>query len=195
MTPEINRLIELAQRNGYITPRQRETILNKARELGDDCVEVEFILDGIPVREEYTNIRQPYYEPKKKRHGKAWLWILLAVVVVGIVVAIVASLQSNDAPVPPSWDEKITSYDNGYAQFMSELSSTNILSDYESNLLMEKYQWLFDLETELDNAKECGVLTPEQSARYEAIEDKYGNQLLLMGIGAGTKYMIQKLFN
>ena len=39
----------MAQACGGITSRQREIILNKARELGDDIVEVEFILDDIPV--------------------------------------------------------------------------------------------------------------------------------------------------
>lgn len=49
MHPEIDKMVKMAQSRGFLTVAQRNMILNKARELGDDLVEVEFVLSGIPL--------------------------------------------------------------------------------------------------------------------------------------------------
>ena len=48
MKPEIEKMVKMAQSRGSLSAAQREMIINKARELGDDAVEVEFILSAIP---------------------------------------------------------------------------------------------------------------------------------------------------
>jgi len=47
MHPEIERLINIAREGDKITKRQKEIILRKAADLGDDVEEVEFILEGL----------------------------------------------------------------------------------------------------------------------------------------------------
>lgn len=51
MHPEIDKLVQMAQSRGSITTVQRDMILNKAHELGDDPVEVEFILSGLTLND------------------------------------------------------------------------------------------------------------------------------------------------
>ena len=50
MHTEVEKLIIRAKKNGFITERQRDLIISKAKELGDDMDEVEFSLDDIPVK-------------------------------------------------------------------------------------------------------------------------------------------------
>lgn len=49
MHPEIDKMVKMAQSRGSISTVQRDMILNKARELGDDPMEVEFILSGLAI--------------------------------------------------------------------------------------------------------------------------------------------------
>lgn len=49
MHPEIDKMVKMAQSRGSISTVQRDMILNKARELGDDPMEVEFILSGLTI--------------------------------------------------------------------------------------------------------------------------------------------------
>ena len=123
MHTDVERLIAMAKSTGFITPRQHEMILGKARALGDDIVEVEFYLDDIPVKEEptpasntqtYARPNQAYSaqtnqspqnttveakpEKKKKKKGK-WIWIVLLIIVVGFVVFAVASIMSDKAAI------------------------------------------------------------------------------------------------
>lgn len=58
MHPEIDKMVKMAQSRGFLTVAQRNMILNKARELGDDLVEVEFVLSGIPLSDS-TNEHVP----------------------------------------------------------------------------------------------------------------------------------------
>ena len=46
MHKDVERLIALAKERGFLTLSQRELILNKAQELGDDIIEVEFEEQG-----------------------------------------------------------------------------------------------------------------------------------------------------
>lgn len=48
MSPETEKLVKMAQSRGCLSAAQREMILNKAREMGDDTTEVEFILSALP---------------------------------------------------------------------------------------------------------------------------------------------------
>lgn len=57
MSPEIEKLVKMAQSRGYLSAAQREMILNKAREMGDDTTEVEFILSALP---ENDTTQTPY---------------------------------------------------------------------------------------------------------------------------------------
>ena len=54
MHPSVEKLISIAKEGSEITERQKEIILRKAAELGDDVEEIEFILEGImhPVKKE-----------------------------------------------------------------------------------------------------------------------------------------------
>ena len=47
MHKDVERLIALAKERGFLTLSQREQILNKAQELGDDIIEVEFFLEDL----------------------------------------------------------------------------------------------------------------------------------------------------
>lgn len=147
MHSDIERLISMAKSTGYITPRQREMILGKAREVGDDIVEVEFYLDEIPVKEDsaptsntHTYARpNPAYsaqpnpspqnatvetEPKKKKKKKKgkWIWIVLLVLVVGFVLFAVASVVSDKAAI-----NSMNNYYNNvnYTDWDSELTRFN----------------------------------------------------------------------
>ena len=55
MHPEIDRMIKMAQNRGSVTTAQRDMILNKAKELGDDPVEIEFVLSGLSIADTRTN--------------------------------------------------------------------------------------------------------------------------------------------
>ena len=52
MHQDIEKLINAAKAKGSITERQREIILNKAQQLGEDISEVEFILEDIAVNKQ-----------------------------------------------------------------------------------------------------------------------------------------------
>lgn len=115
MHPDTEKLISIARGNGFVTRSQREAILNRAKSLGDDMVEVEFILDEIPVRDDpaapnaqqqnrqqYANAvpqrpaAQQSQDTKKKK--KTWLWIGIggAVAVLVIIIAVASGGKSND---------------------------------------------------------------------------------------------------
>lgn len=51
MNAEIEKLIASVKETGSMTARQKEIILTKAKQLGDDIDEVEFILEDIPIRD------------------------------------------------------------------------------------------------------------------------------------------------
>ena len=55
MHPDIDRMIKMAQSRGSMTTAQRDMILNKAKELGDDPMEIEFILSGVSLTDTHTN--------------------------------------------------------------------------------------------------------------------------------------------
>lgn len=115
MHPDTEKLISIARGNGFVTRSQREAILNRAKSLGDDMVEVEFILDEIPVRDDpaapnaqqqnrqqYANAApqrpaaQQSQDTKKKK--KTWLWVGIggAVAVLVIIIAVASGGKSND---------------------------------------------------------------------------------------------------
>ena len=50
MHQDIEKLLNAAKEKGSITEKQREIILNKAQQLGEDMTEVEFMLEDIPIR-------------------------------------------------------------------------------------------------------------------------------------------------
>lgn len=115
MHPDTEKLISIARGNGFVSRSQREAILNRAKSLGDDMVEVEFILDDIPVkddpaapntqqtnRQQYANAApqrpaaQQSQDTKKKK--KTWLWVGIggAVAVLVIIIAVASGGKSND---------------------------------------------------------------------------------------------------
>ncbi len=47
MHPEIEKLINIARENGELTENLRETILQKAEQLGEDIDDVDFIIEGV----------------------------------------------------------------------------------------------------------------------------------------------------
>ena len=115
MHPDTEKLISIARGNGFVTRSQREAILNRAKSLGDDMVEVEFILDETPVRDDpaapnaqqqnrqqYANAApqrpaaQQSQDTKKKK--KTWLWVGIggAVAVLVIIIAVASGGKSND---------------------------------------------------------------------------------------------------
>ena len=51
MNAEIEKLIASVKETGSMTARQKEIILEKAKELGEDPSEVEFVLENIPIRD------------------------------------------------------------------------------------------------------------------------------------------------
>jgi uncharacterized C2H2 Zn-finger protein len=52
MHQDIEKLLSTAKEKGSITEKQREIILNKAQQLGEDMAEVEFMLEDITLRRE-----------------------------------------------------------------------------------------------------------------------------------------------
>lgn len=71
MHPETEKLVAMAQSKGSITRRQLEIILAKARDMGDDPVEVEFTLAGIPVEDSAQEVHPqaaPIPATKKCQH-------------------------------------------------------------------------------------------------------------------------------
>ena len=50
MHQDIEKLLNAAKEKGSITEKQREIILNKAQQLGEDMAEVEFVLEDIPLK-------------------------------------------------------------------------------------------------------------------------------------------------
>jgi hypothetical protein len=50
MHTEVEKLIIRAKKNGFITERQQDLIISKAKELGDDIGEIEFSLEDIPIK-------------------------------------------------------------------------------------------------------------------------------------------------
>lgn len=49
MHAEIEKLLHLAKEKGGITEHQRQLIVSKAKQLGEDMVDVEFFLENIPI--------------------------------------------------------------------------------------------------------------------------------------------------
>lgn len=225
MHTDVERLIAMAKSAGFITPRQHEMILGKARALGDDIVEVEFYLDDIPVKEEptpasntqtYARPNQAYSaqtnqspqnttveakpEKKKKKKGK-WIWIVLLIIVVGIVIFVVASIMSDRAAI-----NRVNNYYNNvnYTDWDSELTRFNNGWDsYFGELAMGRpmdevdndYLWLNVLNNNIENAYYTGQLTPEQQNRYAQIINKVQNQAATYAIGAGAMYLLNQIFN
>lgn len=52
MHQDIEKLLNAAKEKGSITEKQREIILNKAQQLGEDMAEVEFVLEDIPLKKD-----------------------------------------------------------------------------------------------------------------------------------------------
>ena len=50
MHQDIEKLLNAAKEKGFITEKQREIILSKAKQLGEDMTEVEFMLEDIPLK-------------------------------------------------------------------------------------------------------------------------------------------------
>ena len=50
MHQDIERLLNAAKEKGSITSKQREIIISKAKKLGEDIAEVEFVLEDIPLK-------------------------------------------------------------------------------------------------------------------------------------------------
>lgn len=225
MHTDVERLIAMAKSAGFITPRQHEMILGKARELGDDIVEVEFYLDDIPVKEEPTPASNthayaqsnPAYsaqhkpnpqnttveakpENKKKKKGK-WIWIVLlaSVVIFGIIAAMSAISDSS------SVGDMNNYYNNvNYTDWDSELTRFNNGWDsYFGELAMgrpmdevdNEYIWLNVLNNNIENAYYTGQLTLEQQNRYAQIINKVQNQAATYAIGAGAMYLLNQIFN
>ena len=57
MHQDIEKLLNAAKEKGSITEKQREIILNKAQQLGEDMAEVEFVLEDIPLLKKETDKR------------------------------------------------------------------------------------------------------------------------------------------
>lgn len=225
MHTDVERLIAMAKSAGFITPRQHEMILGKARALGDDIVEVEFYLDDIPVKEEPTpaSNTQTYARPnqaysaqtnqstqnttveakpeKKKKKKSKWIWIVLLIIVVGFVVFAVASIMSDRAAI-----NSVNNYYNNvnYTDWDSELTRFNNGWDsYFGELAMgrpmdevdNEYIWLNVLNNNIENAYYTGQLTPEQQNRYAQIINKVQNQAATYAIGAGAMYLLNQIFN
>ena len=222
MHTDVERLIAMAKSAGFITPRQHEMILGKARALGDDIVEVEFYLDDIPVKEEPSNT-QAYARPnpaysaqtnqspqnttveakpeKKKKKKSKWIWIVLLIIVVGIVIFVVASIASDKAAI-----NRVNNYYNNvnYTDWDSELTRFNNGWDsYFGELAMGRsmdevdnnYLWLNVLNNNIENAYLTGQLTPEQQNRYEQIMNKVQNMSAGYALGTGAMYLLNQIFN
>ena len=50
MHQDIEKLLNAAKEKGFLTEKQREIILSKAQQLGEDMTEVEFMLEDIPIK-------------------------------------------------------------------------------------------------------------------------------------------------
>ena len=55
MHQDIEKLLNAAKEKGFLTEKQREIILNKARQLGEDMAEVEFFLEDIKIIDKRDN--------------------------------------------------------------------------------------------------------------------------------------------
>lgn len=188
MHPDTEKLINLAQNKGFVTRSQRESILNRAKNLGDNIVEVEFILDGIPVRDEPAVHNMPPQQqvppqqayqtsaPQQpiagQKKSKTWLWISIGAAALLIIIIAIASGGH-------SYDSKLDKLENGYAQLFAELSGSNI---YEIDDVAAEYKWLGELANELDEADANGELTPEQSYRLSQIESNAISRFMLLGL-------------
>lgn len=219
---DVERLIDMAKGTGFITLRQREMILGKAREVGDDIVEVEFYLNDIPVKEDFahTNNTQTYAHPessyfaqqpnsiqhnttkeenpKKKRKKGRWIWIVLLIIVVGVVIFATASIMSDDASINNYYNNvNYTNWDDELTRF------NNGWDSYFGELAMGRpmdevdkdYQWLLILNNNIENASLTGQLTTEQQNRYTQIINKVTNQTAGYALGAGAMYLIDQIFN
>ncbi len=206
---------------------QRELILNKAQELGDDIIEVEFFLEDLKIEEvtpsdyshltinpndqattysiQTNNLRhnetgsREVLETKKKG---SWIWIVIGAVMAAVAVIIVLSVfhkNSNsensiynifDNSNYTNWDDELTKYDNGFSMYMSELSSGKPIDDVDN-----EYRWLLVLQNNIENAAMTGQLSPEQEYRFNQIQEKYTNQLIMLGIGSGVMSLFNQLLN
>ena len=227
MHNDLERLIALAKERGSLTLGQRDMILNKAQELGDDIIEVEFFLEGLTIEEatpsdnshlcinlndqDSTNFAQTnnlrhnetgsreVLETKKKG---SWIWIVIGAVMAAVAVIIVLSVfhkNSNsensiynifDNSNYTNWDDELTKYDNGFSMYMSELSSGKPIDDVDN-----EYRWLLVLQNNIENAAMTGQLAPEQEYRFNQIQEKYTNQLIMLGIGSGVMSLFNQLLN
>lgn len=227
MHKDVERLIALAKERGFLTLSQRELILNKAQELGDDIIEVEFFLEDLKIEEvtpsdyshltinpndqattysvQTNNLRhnetgsREVLETKKKG---SWIWIVIGAVMAAVAVIIVLSVfhkNSNsensiynifDNSNYTNWDDELTKYDNGVAMYLSELSSGKPIDDIDN-----EYQWLLVLQNNIENAAVTGQLSPEQEYRFNQTQEKYANQLIMLGIGGGVMSLFNQLLN
>lgn len=227
MHKDVERLIALAKERGFLTLSQRELILNKAQELGDDIIEVEFFLEDLKIEEvtpsdyshltinpndqattysiQTNNLRhnetgsREVLETKKKG---SWIWIVIGAVMAAVAVIIVLSVfhkNSNsensiynifDNSNYTNWDDELTKYDNGFSMYMSELSSGKPIDDVDN-----EYRWLLVLQNNIENAAMTGQLSPEQEYRFNQIQEKYTNQLIMLGIGSGVMSLFNQLLN
>lgn len=135
---------------------------------------------------------------KKKKKGK-WLWIVVIILVAaiaGIVVLITVPSGSSynnyyyNNINYTNWDDELSRYDNGLSMYVSELSSGRSIDEIDN-----EYQWLTVLQNNIENAAMTCQLTSEQEYRFNQIQEKYANQLIMLGIGSGAMYLINQLFN
>jgi hypothetical protein len=227
MHKDVERLIALAKERGFLTLSQRELILNKAQELGDDIIEVEFFLEDLKIEEvtpsdyshltinpndqattysvQTNNLRQNVAEsrevPEAKKKGK-WIWIVIIAVIAAVVAILVLSVFSKNSNSEnliynyfdntnyTNWYDELTKYDNGFSMYMSELSSGKPIDDVDN-----EYRWLLVLQNNIENAAMTGQLSPEQEYRFNQIQEKYTNQLIMLGIGSGVMSLFNQLLN
>lgn len=179
MHPDTEKLISIARGNGFVTRSQREAILNRAKSLGDDMVEVEFILDEIPVRDDpaapnaqqqnrqsYTNVapqrpaaQQPQDSQKKK---KTWLWAGIGGAVAVLIIIIAVASGGN------KYDRKLDKLEKGYEQMITDMQNGSFNDENIGNYM--DIGKLLLLENELETAYNEGKLSPEQSYRYQQIQ-------------------------
>jgi hypothetical protein len=179
MHPDTEKLISIARGNGFITRSQREAILNRAKSLGDNLVEVEFILDDIPVKDEpaapntqqqnrqqYANAapqrpaaQQPQDSQKKK---KTWLWAGIGGAVAVLIIIIAVASGGN------KYDRKLDKLEKCYEQMITDMQNGSF-NDENIGSYMDIGKLLL-LENELETAYNEGKLSPEQSYRYQQIQ-------------------------
>lgn len=94
MHPEIDKMVKLAQGRGALSVAQRDMIINKARQLGDDPVEVEFLLSDLVTTDNPANTSSQFTQPVQggqnaavetapaKKSKKKIIWTIVIVVVV-----------------------------------------------------------------------------------------------------------------